>query len=139
MTHWIFVYGTLKRGYYNHRFLKEAEFVCTAFTEDRYLMWDVGFPLIAPPRDSDSGDVRGHVAGEVYVVDDATLEVLDRLEGHPRNYKRTPIFVVGEVDSKGTPVGEGRIDVQAYIWQRVPIGEPVHPVNDTLEWKGDHA
>jgi gamma-glutamylcyclotransferase (GGCT)/AIG2-like uncharacterized protein YtfP len=31
------------------------------------------------------------VAGEVYEVDEATLAALDRLEGHPRFYRRTRI------------------------------------------------
>ena len=31
------------------------------------------------------------MAGEVYEVDQATLAALDRLEGHPRFYRRTRI------------------------------------------------
>ena len=35
------------------------------------------------------------MAGEVYSVDSPTLAALDRLEGHPRFYRRTPITLAG--------------------------------------------
>ncbi|NUO50453.1 MAG: gamma-glutamylcyclotransferase, partial [Polyangiaceae bacterium] len=59
---------------------------------------------------------RGHdsVEGEVYEVDMETLRALDRLEGHPRFYRRTPIvladgesvetYVLGAEQVRGCPV-----------------------------------
>ncbi len=41
----IFVYGSLKRGFHNQPFLKHAEFIGNAFTEESYVMVTVTFPL----------------------------------------------------------------------------------------------
>lgn len=81
----VFVYGTLLAGEPNHRVLAGARLVANARTEPAFELRDLGaFP----------GLVRGGahaVAGEVYEVDEATLAALDRLEGHPRSYRRTRI------------------------------------------------
>ncbi|WP_342379405.1 gamma-glutamylcyclotransferase [Myxococcus stipitatus] len=81
----VFVYGTLLAGEPNHRVLAGARLVAKACTEPAFELRDLGpFP----------GLVRGGthaVAGEVYEVDAPTLAALDRLEGHPRFYRRTRI------------------------------------------------
>ena len=85
MTHRVFVYGTLLAGEPNHRLLRRSRLVGEATTADGFALHNLGpFP----------GMVRataGHVRGEVYEVDEATLAALDRLEGHPRFYRRTRI------------------------------------------------
>ena len=96
-THYVFVYGTLKRGQHNHRLLAgRARYVATVQTAPAFTMRSLGgFP----------GVVRGGstaISGEIYMVDDATLEDLDRLEGHPDFYERQKIQI-------------GSVIVQAYI------------------------
>jgi gamma-glutamylcyclotransferase (GGCT)/AIG2-like uncharacterized protein YtfP len=85
MNHLVFVYGSLMRGQGNHRLLEHARFVRAAHTTAAFTLVDLGaFPgLLA----------RGTTAvrGEVYRVDDATLAALDRLESHPRFYRRQEI------------------------------------------------
>lgn len=81
--HTVFVYGTLLRGEPNHRLLAHARFVGEAVTEPGFELADLG----AFPAMSAAGG--GAVAGEVYAVDAATLAALDRLEGHPRFYRRS--------------------------------------------------
>jgi len=85
MHHRIFVYGTLLAGEPNHRLLTKSELVGPARTKGVFGMLDLGgYP----------GAVVGtetKIVGEVYLVDDDTLFQLDRLEGHPRLYRRTPI------------------------------------------------
>lgn len=77
----VFVYGTLKQGYGNHRLLTEAEKLGTAIVQD-VTLYDMGFPVAI---DSD-GDF---VTGEVYRVDDEeTMQRLDWLEGYPSFYDR---------------------------------------------------
>ena len=83
--HLIFTYGTLMRDEINLRLLATARFVAEAHTEPCFELFDLGhFPAM-----SAGGETV--VRGEVYAVDDQTLVRLDRLEGHPEFYQRTPI------------------------------------------------
>jgi gamma-glutamylcyclotransferase (GGCT)/AIG2-like uncharacterized protein YtfP len=87
-TH-VFVYGTLLRGEPNHHLLARATFVRAAQTTPRFSLVSLGaFPGLLV-----GGDAT--VVGEVYAVDVATLAALDRLEGHPRFYRRTAIDLAG--------------------------------------------
>ena len=81
----VFVYGTLLRGETNHRFIARAALIGAAQTPPTFTLYDLGFfpGLVVGGQHA--------VAGEVYEVDEATLAELDRLEGHPRYYQRTPI------------------------------------------------
>lgn len=74
----VFVYGTLKEGYGNHRILANATKIGPAITtNDGYIMADGGFPWSIP-------DGKFHVKGELYLVnDEETMNYLDRLEGVP--------------------------------------------------------
>ena len=85
MTHKVFVYGSLKVGYGNHRVLNGAEYVGVHKTlEPNWEMMSLGgFP----------GVIRGKnlIEGEVYTVDDGGLERLDRLEGNGSFYNREQI------------------------------------------------
>jgi gamma-glutamylaminecyclotransferase len=112
MTHRVFVYGTLKRGYPNNpmlegcEFLGEAVTVLTykAVTVPAYKMVGTGFPVIMP-------DPSGKpVAGELYTVDDATLARLDQLEREGRSYDRVTIDAT-------VPLSNGeRLTTQAFIY-----------------------
>lgn len=87
----IAVYGTLKRGHYNHKFLNKSQFIGEGRTVDKYKMTSNGhFPYL-----SKNGDYNTKV--EVFEIDNETLKNVDRLEGHPDFYKREVINVlVGE-------------------------------------------
>lgn len=110
LKHVIFVYGTLKRACHNypilqsfsHRFLSEGK------TGNEYSLYVSYLPFLV--KEPGTG-----VNGELFLIDDEALEALDRLEGHPHNYKRTPVKITistGEV-----------VEAWAYIWQReVPEG-----------------
>lgn len=82
----VFVYGSLRLGQANHaHFLERAHFVGEGRTRAEFTMLNLGaFPGVVAGG-------RTAISGEVYRVDDATLAALDRLEGHPRMYMRTPI------------------------------------------------
>lgn len=80
MSHKVFVYGSLKNGFHNHRLLEQSKFLGVASGEG-YRMVSLGsFPGLL------HGDKT--VVGELYEVDDNTFKSLDRLEGHPEFYKR---------------------------------------------------
>ena len=86
--HRVAVYGTLKRGYGNHRLLADSRVHwqsqdrrCLSFARKwvTYLYDKVG--------------VGERVRLEVTDVDDETLDSLDSLEGHPTFYERRKIWV----------------------------------------------
>ncbi len=81
----VFVYGTLLAGESNHRHLAYARLVGEAQTRPEFTLYDLGFY---------PGMVRVGtcvILGEIYEVDEPTLAALDRLEAHPRFYRRTAI------------------------------------------------
>jgi gamma-glutamylcyclotransferase (GGCT)/AIG2-like uncharacterized protein YtfP len=76
------VYGTLKKGYSNHRLLKNYNFIGTQLIKGYFKLYDLGpFPGIKP------GD--GNLFIEIYEVNDQVgLDSLDRLEGYPHLYDK---------------------------------------------------
>ena len=74
MKHTVFVYGTLKKGYYNHHVLgADAEFVDYANTYGAELHSAGAFPAMM------RGDRK--VFGEVWAISDEALDRVDYLEG----------------------------------------------------------
>lgn len=84
----IFVYGSLRRGAENHRFLCGARFLGEADTAPEFELFDLGaFP----------GMVAGgacSVRGELWAVDGGTLALLDEFEDHPEYFRRSAIRLV---------------------------------------------
>lgn len=99
-AHRVFVYGTLKRGLHNHVLLERARasFVGSARTTRTsfaMLLADAGYPYVVKT----TTNARA-IDGEVYVVDDDTLERLDALEEIATGmYSRESV----EVTMTGTP------------------------------------
>ena len=56
-----------------------------------------------------------HVTGELYEVDDDMVKILDKLEGHPNRYLRTPtqITITNPLESE-LAVGD-TVDCSVYI------------------------
>lgn len=78
------------RDFHNHDLLFDAKFVKETTTKDKYRMISMGgFPAVL----KDQKDYKIH--GEVYEIDDETLEDLDHLEGNGSFYKREKIRVDG--------------------------------------------
>ncbi len=82
----VFVYGSLRRGFCNHRVMAGAKFLGPGVTQADFAMVDLGrYP----------GVIRGDaaVAGEVFAVPNQLMGRLDRLEENGRVYQRelTPI------------------------------------------------
>jgi gamma-glutamylcyclotransferase (GGCT)/AIG2-like uncharacterized protein YtfP len=117
------VYGTLKRERSNHHYLKSATFKGTLILPFNARMICVGFPVIL----DDAAPIL--VEGEVYEVDNATFERLDRLEGEGHMYKR-----------RRKRIGGGR-RAWVYIgasqfWER-RAGQPVTPdFDNVIRWSG---
>ena len=106
--HYIFVYGTLKKGFGNHRYFLNKEPLHYARLEVFIVLeGGRGFPAIK------QGD--GFVEGEVYEVNDDALRQLDSLESHPRFYRRTPVQVI--TSNKDVMEVETYVIVNASTWR----------------------
>lgn len=117
MNSLVFVYGTLKKGFSNHRLLAGSEYLGAAQTVEKYAMYSTGTPIVLKE------EPVSPIHGELYRVNEATLVALDSLEGHPDWYRREEIniFVDGEqgryqetawlyfsLDKRGVLVPEGK-------------------------------
>lgn len=85
----VFVYGTLKKGDKRRglaNWTSGVRFIGTAVTSDpSYSLYDLGaFPAAVINGNS-------HILGEVWAVDDQTMQELDDIEGYPAFYKRTQV------------------------------------------------
>lgn len=94
----VFVYGSLKRGYYGHPEMEGALFQGAVLTaQPRYRMFACPWPdapheaypgLIELPE---SDPAAGFITGEAYAVPPALLERLDIFEVVGRDYRRDRI------------------------------------------------
>ncbi len=92
MQHLVFVYGTLKKGFGNHRLLASAELLGAAQTVERFAMYSTGVPIVVKEESVSP------IFGELYRVDEETLVCLDSLEGHPDWYRREEVEVIVDTD-----------------------------------------
>lgn len=89
----IAVYGTLRKGYGNHRVLGNSKFIGSGRTVDKYKLTANGIPFV------NKNEPVSNVKVEVYSVTPEQLPTVDALEGYdPKRheeswYKRTPINV----------------------------------------------
>jgi len=79
----VFVYGTLKRGFPNHHLMPDADYKGACRTSGRVPLVIAG-PWYTPILIAESGGHR--VTGELYGVDDDGLAYLDDLEGVGRPF-----------------------------------------------------
>jgi gamma-glutamylaminecyclotransferase len=84
----VFVYGSLKRGFYNHSLLNGQKFIGPGKTVlPDFTMFNVGaFPGVVQMGND-------FIYGELYDIDGDALEGLDYLEGHPNFYCREVVQV----------------------------------------------
>lgn len=97
MTTKVAVYGTLKKKYHNHPLLGDSKFI--AYTSYPGLLLHMGgFPGAILAEDVHPDHVchkfvnNYMIACEIYEVNQPVLARLDRLEGHPDFYYRTPVL-----------------------------------------------
>lgn len=128
------VYGTLKKHYGNHRILKDGQAKFVDYKSFPGLMFHMGwFPGVVLAEDV-AADHPCHlfvsrytISTEIYEVDDPTLLKLDKLEGHPKFYYRTPM--------KDARLGEVHIYTQRAAKQ-------LHGMKNCISggfWYGEHT
>ena len=85
--HRVFVYGSLKRGFYNNTLLYQSRFIGERITQDEtWIMRSLGgFPGVVRKL---HGGMSASIFGDLYEVDDMTLARLDRLENNGHFYSR---------------------------------------------------
>lgn len=71
----LFIYGTLKRGCWNHHYLHGQRFIATAATEPKFRLFNLGS---YPGMVRDQAGIS--IEGEIWEVDDDCLAQLDVLE-----------------------------------------------------------
>lgn len=100
----LFVYGSLQRGLGIDSLLKNSVFLGDGITVDKFLMFDLGsFPGIVK-------DSRGkNIFGEVYQINQATLDILDIVESHPDSYTRKMFEIQMEDEAKECWIYEWRV------------------------------
>lgn len=85
----LFIYGTLKRGMKNHSLLAGQAFVQTAHTKPLYRLLDLG-PYPGLVADENQGRA---IAGELWRVDESTLQKLDIFEAVPKLFERRTVQI----------------------------------------------
>lgn len=90
----LFVYGTLKQGFKNNYIIRNCKYLGNAKTLNKGILYI--FLNIPYLKFDENGD---HIQGELYEIDDYTLDMTDELEGHPLVYKRviTPVILNDEI------------------------------------------
>ena len=115
----VFVYGTLKRGGGLHHYLSGAEFVGAGFLAG-FDMFNLGwFPGIVKRSESQDHELNP-VMGEVFLVDDETLKLLDEVESAPSLYKREELCL--------TVIEPGLVSTTHKCWTYI-YNSRVHEVN----------
>jgi gamma-glutamylaminecyclotransferase len=78
----IAVYGTLRKGFWNHSLIEKSRFIGAAKTEPDWTMLITGgeFPVLIPGKTS--------ITIEVYDISRETMNYVDALEGYPVWYNR---------------------------------------------------
>jgi len=92
----LFTYGTLRQGFNNHEFLKSSIFLGETTTVEKYMLLDIGLPILIDYH----GETSKNIKGELYHITQHTLENVDRLEGHPHMYQRELIKVIDPIEGK---------------------------------------
>ena len=114
---YLFVYGSLKKTYWNNILLIDSKFISEDITCDTYSMYDLGmYPCII------KDPLGWPVKGELYEVDSFVFGHLDLLEGYPNHYKREKVRL-----SSG-------IEAWIYFMEEKRSYGKIEAFNGILEW-----
>ena len=134
--HIIFVYGTLKQGFYNHAIMEKIGFsyLGTGVTRNAYALVVGGkynVPFLFEPKDTPGNGGEAHqIAGEVYRISSALLDELDVLEGVAHGYyvrRKIAVAVTAAEREASPPAGGLRRRRRARGGSRSPRGASPAP------------
>ncbi|RED50264.1 gamma-glutamylcyclotransferase family protein [Seonamhaeicola aphaedonensis] len=116
-----FVYGTLKKGYCNHKLLRDSKKIRDYITRPEYSMVNLqSFPGVVK-----NGNTAIH--GEIYeVVDEMIEKSLDKLEGYYKPNNKENLFNKEYFDIEGEKVfiyilNTSKVAIEKY--QIIPTGK----------------
>ena len=131
MTKLVAVYGTLKRGFGNHRVMQmdNGQYFASGRTKTAWTMYGgYGYPRVVEQVREDGVGVKV----EVFECD--SVDNMDRLEGHPRFFQRKPVVIQLEPPF---PVEAGETGtVEAWMYFHPPLEEGQGQIEEDGEWKG---
>ena len=105
--------------------LRNSIFLGESITKEPYLLTDIGLPILINYQ----GDGAKRVRGELYIVTQDVLDMLDRLEGHPMLYQRDIVKV-------SSPFGDGEEKAMVYFFNVSNFAEKhLKYVEGLEEWK----
>jgi len=135
MSKRIFVYGTLKRGFHNHRCLEGARFIKETCLSTPFRMFDTGgFPVILPATECKAGYFP---TGEVYELPEGSdgelvLARLDRLESEGSMYHRQEFYTLDD-EVVSVYVGDAKVfrryDNQAFLGKNIVVDDKAETVS----------
>lgn len=119
--HYLFIYGTLKKGGKRHSLLKGSDFISDAVTGVNYDLkrttktpTNYDFPILFKNNKFVKGrQYLSRVIGELYHVNDDLLGILDGVEAVPRLYTRTTSTVY-HWDAKNNHIKD-QVDAYMYV------------------------
>lgn len=129
--HLLFAYGTLKRGFSRHSVLREQRYIGIARTEPKYGMFGYGgFPALVDETLAEVSGVtaKNRIFGELYEVDDACIQEIDKIEGTDRGLFERRDIALGEITMTTLPsdeavwVGLTRKVAQTYFFKKKMTG-----------------
>lgn len=104
----IFVYGTLLKGLQRERALSRSQFIGPAWTQGE--LYDLGsYPGLT------EGDSK--IFGELYSVDQPTLNYLNRMEGYDSDYPENSLYIRKKITASLVTTGE-TLEAESYFYNR---------------------
>lgn len=131
----VFVYGTLKKGFHNHRCLEGATFVKETVLTTPFRMFDTGgFPVLLQATENKQGYFP---TGEVYELPEGSygervLDRLDRLESEGHMYHRQEFYTA---DDEVVSVYIGDPDVWRRLDNQAHLGPHIHIEGETVSYR----
>lgn len=123
---YLFVYGSLKKGFENNDMLSQANYISKAKTVNKFAMYkeiDKEYPYII--KDASLGQ---NIDGELYeITRKDVLEQIDTFEGAPDYFKQTSIMIITrrqKLKAKTYVLATPRVPLHAKplkIWKKHPI------------------
>ena len=134
MKHLVFVFGTLKEGFPNFATNRGTRVPGVFITKERYPLYLVGERH--SPWLIDSPGNGEQISGQVFEVDQATLDAMDKLEriSEPDGYRRVVLAV-----ESGDVINSLSLDANAYLKQAQDLVASEIRLGPLSEYTLEHA